>query len=350
MELRKKRSLTAVVLAVSILFTWPIWATGAARAVDVTELCTLTMTDGGNFEDNDMEGANVVIDLYKVAAAEADPAYDTYGYRVEDGFAALRDRLESHRDALDSDGWAELADQAAVEAMKGQTAAATAKLGEAVTELDCGLYLVIAHGKGLEPEDYVSENEDGKFVSLARSAKYEYSFFPYLVSLPSTADVLSGQEVLTSDGTWSYAVTGTLKPTREERFGPLEIVKNLTDFESGTPATFVFQVEATMDGETVYSNVVSISFSAAGTERVRLENVIPAGSHVEVTEVYSGAVYSVEGADVQTAEIDAETVATVTFSNRYNGSGNHGGAIINHFAYTPGGENGDEGAWEWTRQ
>ena len=350
MELRKRRSLTAIVLAAGILFTMPLWATGAVRAVDVTETCRLTMEDGGNFEDNDMEGAGVVIDLYKVAAAEADPAYDTYGYLVEEGFAALRDRLENHRDEIDSDGWAELADQAAVEAMKGQTAVATAEIGEAVAELDCGLYLVIAHGKDMAAADYVSENGDGKFVSLARSARYEYSFFPYLVSLPSTADVLSGQEVLTSDGTWSYTVRGTLKPTREERFGPLEIVKNLTDFESGTPATFVFQVEATMDGETVYSNVVSITFTEAGTERVRLEDVIPAGSHVEVTEVYSGAVYSVEGTEVQTTEIGAETVATVTFTNRYNGSGNHGGAVINHFAYTPGGETGSEGAWEWTRQ
>lgn len=350
MDMRKKHSLTAIVLAVSILFTLPIWATGSVRAVDVTATCTLTMADGGNFEDDDMIGANVVIDLYKVASAEADPAYDTYGYQVEEGFAALKDQLENHRTEIDSDGWAELSDLAAVEAMNGQSAVATAPVGEAINDLACGLYLVIAHGDGMEAQEYVSENEEGKFVSIARSAKYEYSFFPYLVSLPSTADVLSGQEVLTSDGTWRYAVTGTLKPTREVRFGPLEIVKNLTDFESGTPATFVFQVEATMDGETVYSNVVSIRFSDAGTERVRLEDVIPAGSHVTVTEVYSGAVYSVEGADVQTTEVEAGTLATVTFTNRYNGSGNHGGAIINHFEYIPGGENGDEGDWEWTQQ
>ena len=45
-----------------------------------------------------------------------------------------------------------------------------------------------------------------------------------------------------------------------------------------------------MNDEVVYSNVESITFTAAGQESVILDR-IPAGAQVTVTEVYSGSSY-----------------------------------------------------------
>ena len=347
MKIQRKRALTAWLLAVGILLTcWPIWGAGAAQAVDLSQKCGLTITSG---TIEDLKNANVVIDLYKVADAEANPDYDTYGYRLAPAYAGLQDGLAANPD---NDGWRTLAAAAADVALKGEVPVAQVDDGVRIDNLDCGLYLMIARGKDVK--DYTGTDEEGGLVTIARSGEYVYSFFPELVSLPSTQNLTGepGQEIMTSDGTWLYDVSAVLKPAQAVRFGSLEIVKNLPVYDAAAPATFVFQVEAYTDetrSEVVYSNVASVSFTAAGSQSVLLEKVIPVGAYVEVTEVYSGTAYEVSGSGVQTAVIEAGSTASVNFTNTYNGGGNNGGAIINHFSYAPDPDDPEKG-WDWNQE
>ena len=56
------------------------------------------------------------------------------------------------------------------------------ELGKKIEGLASGLYLVLAHGKGLaDPFDTVQDT----VVTVADSTKYKYSFKPLLVTLPT---------------------------------------------------------------------------------------------------------------------------------------------------------------------
>lgn len=191
-----------------------------------------------------------------------------------------------------------------------------------------------------------------------KSSNYAYSFKPYLISVPTNgyADGISGD----SDA-WIYDVEVGLKPEQEERYGRLQITKDLTDFNAslGAEASFIFEVKAEKDSKVVYSDVVQLSFAGAGTQSVTIgpeagEGVdvigkIPAGSKVTVTEVYSGSSYTaVNGTEQIISEMtafeeDAGNVATVSFTNQYNGGVNGGSSVVNHFAYTED----EDGRGDW---
>ena len=357
MKNQRKRSLMAVLLAVSILFTLPVWATSSARALDGEENYTLTINSGREAGD-DIENAEVAIDLYKVANAVAVEGYDTYDYELLEAYSDLASDLEAARTVPEeqigqenagnnADAWMALANRAADIALEADEPVETVEMG-APASLKWGLYLVVARGENLLKTEYY-KNENGKVVTIAQSPEIEYSFTPYLVSLPSTSEDLSGS-MNTSDGNWAAAVRGNLKAEQEPRFGSLEIVKTLDSYNPAAGAAFVFQVEAVKDEEVVYSNVVSMNFAAAETQRYTLER-IPAGAQVTVTEVYTGTAYEAVSDSEQTETIVAADTVSVEFENRYNGGGNNGGAILNHFAYSPADEEtGAAGGWDWTQQ
>lgn len=350
----KKRccALAVAVLAVGVLAVAVPGMTVFANMIDLAAQCSLTVHPG---DIPDLENAEVVIDLYKVADAVEEEGYDTYGYSATAAFSLLAEDLTDTA-SLTTERYQMLADQAAKlvldSGMSIQKTVDGAATDQAMTGLDCGLYLVIARGANIPR--YVVDTEDGKLATIAYSGEYTYTFLPELISFPGTASVLTGevgeegnrQEINTGDGEWVYDITATLKPSQSERFGSLEIVKNLLSYEISDPASFVFQVEAYED-ETkeypVYSNVVSISFTSAGQKRVLLEDVIPVGSYVEITEVYSGAVYHLVTEEMQTAVIEAEEIASVKFTNDYEEINRGGGAVTNHFEYE------SETGWGWTK-
>lgn len=155
-------------------------------------------------------------------------------------------------------------------------------------------------------------------------------------------EAVDGEINTANPGDWLYDVSVTLKPERDVRYGDLEIVKTLQSYETDDPATFVFQVEAVLNGQNVYSNVVTISFTEAGQKSVVIED-LPVGAEVTVKEVYTGAVYTVVTADTQTAVIPANDVVSVAFTNGYDNTDRDGGVVINQFDY-----NADSG-WGWTK-
>ena len=144
-------------------------------------------------------------------------------------------------------------------------------------------------------------------VPTVQTKYYEYNFAPGLVSLPNN------YYYSTNDDTWKYVnVAVNLKPERSDRLGDLKIIKNLDTYnETIDGATFVFQVEATKtdadanETKPVYSNVVAIDFNAPGKKEVIIQD-IPAGADVTVTEIYTGASYTLTSDAVKTKVIIAD--------------------------------------------
>jgi len=388
--MRNKRSrLLAAVLAVGLL-ALPVRADVTGGKLDLDRTCSLTVVPG-NFGDSETEAgyeadfkeAGVVVDLYKVADAVAEPGYGTYSYGFLGGYAALASSGALNQDNLvqmTNQDWLSLARQAAeatleetrgpdgkmVTAVKDSVKAQAVLTGVSLgtkSDLGSGLYLVIARGANdagyMQYMDVPGEGTDGsgegikQLVTIATSRQYTYSFFPELISLPSTrevvTEVLDGegnrQEITTDGGAWQYGLTAELKHSRDIRNGSLEIVKSVLTYENSEPVTFVFRVDAYKDStkaEKIFSDVVSITFDAAGQRSAVVDN-IPARSYVEVTEIYSGAAYELTTQELQSTEIVAGgTPQQVNFGNTYNNSGNGGGAITNRFDY------GEDGTWHWT--
>ena len=342
-------ALAALGLALCMVLTLTLGGIGGAKAVDLEQNCSLRVLAG---EAEGVEEANVVVDLYRVATAEPAEGQDSLVFRPEAAYASLTDRLES-LETVTSQDYLDMAQEAArITLESGQTIAGAAEnvpAGETTEGLSAGLYLIVAHDA--TEKDYVTHvtDEEGseKLATQAFSEDSTYTYLPELISLPTKEADENGQVNTAGDGNWLFDVTATLKPEQSQRFGSLEIVKTLGSYVSGKPGTFVFRVEAYANEakeKSVYSNVVTISFDSAGQKSVLLENVIPIGAYVEVTEVYSGSVYSLTSEATRTATVSAEENASVTFQNDYDGSGNGGGGVNNRFDYDQG------SGWAWTQE
>ena len=179
-------------------------------------------------------------------------------------------------------------------------------VNEKISGLKAGLYLIIPHGSNEAygtGKEYVSTRTDDadvkKQVTLANSAKFTYTFSSELVSLPNKGPDENGVINTANAGPWQYDadVDLTLKFGKEERYGQLEIIKNLKNFEDHNEAT--------------------------------------------VKEIYSGKVYNVD-TDKTGGPITAEQITQVEFTNEYEEHHNGGGSVTNHFIY-----DGRQNKWGW---
>lgn len=322
----KKRIKTAGALtlaAITVLSAAGLSSVYGALGVETGSKCSLTFTlDGTEFDE--LRSLEIPVDVYKVADITEEAVYDTAKYT---DFADLG--LENVSSTTKAEDWAQMAEKA-METVKNKGIEPTVKVtkpeGAAEStgvDLKTGMYLVQAE--------------------TVQSSEYTYDFTPYLVSLPNNYYYSNENQ----DDTWVYDVTSTMKPQQTQRYGDLEIVKDLTEYNASLKdALFVFQVEGTRNGEQVYSDVVSIKFNQAGKKSVLVKH-LPAGTKVTVKEVYAGGSYSNTSGDTQKTEIVAEGVtdnpASVSFTNTYNGKLIPGTGIVNHF------ENKD-GEWSWEQQ
>lgn len=364
------RNLLALALALGMVLTLP-HLSGAARAVDLDQKCTLTVQPGNPELAEDLAKADIVIDVYKVADAAAVPGIDTYSYTLTSDFQSLTIGEE-----MDTDTWRALAQEAAkLVFAEGSTILplivdqpVNVKFPDvtAGSGLDAGLYLIIARGRALGA-DYVTsvdgaaaspdvsggsavvpgDTGSGKLLATkAESNLYVYTFLPELVSLP-TKEADENGVIKTSDdyGDWIYDAVVMLKPTWEPRTGSIEIVKGLEGFVIGQPATFVFQVDARDEkGDLVYSEVVSMNFSEAGEQSVQVDG-IPVGAEITVTEVYSGRSYKLVSEEKQSTRIEVATdIPQVHFVNEPTDGGG-GGAVTNEFEVVEDEEGNPK--WEW---
>ena len=325
----KKRIKTAGALtlaAITVLSAAGLSSVYGALGVETGRKCSLTFTlDGTEFDE--LRSLEIPVDVYKVADITEEAVYDTTNYTA---FADLG--LENVSSTTTAEEWAQMAEKA-MKTVKdnGITPTADVKVAKPegaaestgeINNLATGMYLVQAE--------------------TVQTSEYTYDFTPYLVSLPNNYYSKENPK-----DTWEYDVKTGMKPQQTQRYGDLEIVKDLTEYNASLKdALFVFQVEGTRHDEKVYSDVVSIKFNQAGEKSVLVKH-LPAGTKVTVKEVYAGGSYSNTSGDTQEAVIAAEgstdNPASVSFTNTYNGKLIPGTGIVNHF------ENKD-GEWSWEQQ
>lgn len=319
----KKRIKTAGALtlaAITVLSAAGLSSVYGAYGVETAKKCSLTFTLEDT-EFDELRSLEIPVDVYKVADITEEAVYDTTNYT---DFADLG--LEKVSSTTSAEEWAQMAEKAmkTVED-KGIASTADVKVTEStgvINNLETGMYLVQAE--------------------TVQTREYTYDFTPYLVSLPNNYYYKENQ-----DDAWVYDVTTGMKPQQTLRYGDLEIVKDLTEYNASLKdALFVFQVEGTRNGEQVYSDVVSVTFNQAGEKSVLVKH-LPAGTQVTVKEVYAGGSYKNTSGDTQTAKIVAEgednSPVSVSFTNTYDGRLVPGTGIVNHF------ENKD-GEWSWEQQ
>lgn len=297
----------------------------AANAIDTDAECSIQFDIGGNSE---LLKADIPVNLYKVASVDV-----SGNYTATDAFTGLtlssvsadnlayataewKKRANDAKEMLtDSDG------NTVVEPTRTITLTDHADDDHTITGLDTGLYLV-------DTPKVITPN-------------YTYTFTPYLISLP-TNNYYNNDH---TNDEWIYNLTGSnavgLKPEQHVRYGDLVINKELVDHNAtfGNNATFVFQIDITTLDKKKETRIEELTFSAAGNDSVTITK-IPAGSHVKVTEVYSGASYELASAKSQETDIIAnpekETEvefrpAKVSFINKHDGRTNGGYGVKNNF-------------------
>ena len=298
----------------------------AASAINTGQKCSIEFDISGN--SSELLSASIPVNLYKVASVDESGNYTGIG-----AFSKL-DLSSVSADNLDAAAatWVERAAEAK-KLLKDDTEPTTTTLTQGrgtATGLDTGLYLV-------DTPKVITPN-------------YTYTFTPYLVSLP-TNNYYSGNGA--SDD-WIYDLTKEhnsavgLKPEQHVRYGNLVINKELVDHNAtfGNNATFVFQIDIKKPDGKKETRIEELTFNAAGSDSVTIEK-IPAGSHVTVTEVYSGASYELASAKSQETDIIAnpekETEvefkpAEVSFINKHDGRTNGGYGVKNNFKLDENGQ------------
>ncbi len=356
--------LTALTLTAGMCIAQPLAGMAAPLEADaegfVAGSCSLTVypEDPQRVDSfgEDLADADVVVDLYQVARAVKTSGYDTYDYQLNGAYASL----ELPDRAQPAANWEEAAQQAAAIALDAASPGTPVSgsgqpAGTRVDDLAPGLYLLVARGSGLteladykieiEQTDSLTQEETVRIATIANSDGYTYAFLPQLISLPTKEADENGIVNTANPGDWIFDASVNLKPERLNRYGSLEIVKTLTEYETmgGTQesATFVFEVTGTLGDAVVYSDVAGITFTAAGQESVVLDR-IPAMAQVTVTEVYSGSSYQLTVPGDRTATIAADDVVSVEFENEYDGRRTNGHGIMNQFRYDE-----EAGAWLW---
>lgn len=304
----------------------------AASAIDTDAECSIEFDIGGSSE---LLKAGIPVNLYKVASVDESGNYTATGTfakldlssvnadNLADATAEWKKRANDAKEMLtDSDG------NTVVEPPKTITLTDNPNDDHTITGLKTGLYLV-------DTPKVITPN-------------YTYTFTPYLISLP-TNNYYNNDH---TNDEWIYNLTGSnavgLKPEQHVRYGDLVIKKELKDHNAtfGDKATFVFQIDITTLDEKKETRIEELTFSAAGNDSVTITK-IPAGSHVKVTEVYSGASYELASAKSQKTDIIAnpekETEvefkpAEVSFINKHDGRTNGGYGVKNNFKLDENGQ------------
>ncbi len=369
--------------AVCLLAALPRTAALARGLIDTGRECSLTVKTEILVQDNEEENADwselnetqIQVYLYRVAGV------NQYGeYEGLEGFEELE--LEKVDGTVKADDWRETA-RAAADILglpippSAEDAGTVSNIGNTGGDAGGELGWPVRMGQAswkeamelpadlpdkLAGADAVITMQGGTgtvqglaqgmylvWVMPVYTDEYQYTFLPYLVSLPNNSYDAS---IPGSEDKWDYESSVGLKPRQNLRYGSLKIRKALDNYQASLgEAMFVFQVEARKDlnrdgeKEIVYSNVIGLEFNDSGIKEAVIEH-IPAGAEVTVEEIYSGSAYSLEGESVLKIEAipagnGSEQSATAEFTNRYDDRTVYGTGAINHFTYDGAGWSGE---------
>lgn len=337
-----KRGWLRAVLAAALCLTLasPQMNLFAQKVEETDKTCSLTVDAAGSDEEyaEDLKKAEITVKLYQIATITG-----TGRHKTVERFESLEQDLEKIMDEGGSTAaaWEDLAQKAAkTMGLRNEREAAEEQKEPAAEPGEADQTISVTDGSGT-----VSNLPAGMYLvwtDKVQTGAYEYLFQPYLIALPNRDAV--GEE-------WVYDVTVNLKTERQARYGALRITKKLENYHADKgDAMFIFQVEAVKDNETVYSNVVQLDMTKAGTESILIEK-IPVGAKVTVTEIYSGAAYELTaGEKTQVVEIPprkaddgTEQSAEVSFTNDYNGK-HFGTGVVNQFDSTSNAH-----GWTWKK-
>ncbi len=190
------------------------------------------------------------------------------------------------------------------------------------------LYVFVARGAGLPKDEYLVKETDSKYTTIAYSYDKKYTFTPYIffyngLEEPNTKRVLKYEE--------------------DERFGQLNIIKIITQFDArpqDKPQIAVFRVEGYKSSDKtvkVYECVLTLEITRAGRYDPAFElKDIPVGTYVEVTEEYAGASYVLVSQKVQTVESilplsHKDSPQEVEYINKFNDIPKRGYGYNNEF-------------------
>lgn len=350
----KKRSAIALTLALTFALSGLSAAkVYGAKAIKFDEDASITVGLAAEYQELAQNELNIT--FYQVASVNEMGEYE--GVEALDG-AFDASKINSNTTAST---WKEMAD----------TLASKEKLADCY-QVSKTIQVDFDAPDGAGATVSIDKEHFGMYLMVANpveTEKYAYHFSPALIAVPG-----NNYYTYNEDGTpveneeandaWIYAVSAVLKPEFEDLYGNLVINKTLDTFNTSLNGTsFVYKVTAYKDysdvdaslngdsarGKLVYSNVVTIDFSQAGTQQALIEH-IPAGAMVTVEEVYTGATYEATSPATAEAQIVKGAAASVDFSNTYDDTltGN-GTAVVNRFTYTPNNEE-MTGSWSWTSQ
>ena len=377
MGCRKRGWLGAVLAAVCLVAALPRTDILAREQIDQGRECSLTvkteiLVQDGEEENPDwveLDEAEIQVYLYRVAEV------NNYGeYTGTEDFEGLE--LEKIDSSMKADDWREMAREAAgilglpippkaEDADAGKPGGGNGHAGHVGQHPEYGQIMENPDAsEGMElpgdlPDKLAGADavitlhngsglaqglEQGMYlvwVMPVETDSYQYTFLPYLVSLPNNSYDAS---VSGSVDEWEYETTVGLKPRQNMLYGGLRISKALNNYnEALGEAMFVFRIEARKDldhdgeKEIVYSNVVGLEFNAPGRKEAVIEH-IPAGSQVTVEEVYSGSAYTIQG-DSNIRQItvwpkdNTGKEAVAEFTNDYDGRVTYGTGAINRFSH-----------------
>lgn len=349
--MRRIKKGSAILLAAALVFSaLALPKAYAAGPIEVGKTdCSITVNVANSkYADGtpvfrELPGLPVSINLYKVANVDVSGNFTGIGSFEDIDFTGISideedDVVAAYWEELSTEVAGIIDDSTSITSTKeGTTSNGTVNF----TGLSTGLYLV-----------YAQEKE---------STDYLYKFKPYLISLPGNNYDPSNAS---SSDAWVYNITVGLKPEKQDRYGDLKVIKNLTSYNETTDgAYFTFLVKAskadndTEDVRFEYEEVFALKFDAPGQKEFVLKR-IPAGSLVTVTEIVetvtnadgsteykSGASYKLTSENYQTETIAADQMVSVSFTNTNNGGLNDGTGKVNQFRAVY-----DEGtkSWVWT--
>ncbi len=312
----KSKVVLAVALALLLAFAVGVHAFATPSDPIRPEVkCSLEILPG-NYQG--AEDPEITISFYRVGDVAADGTYTPV-----DAFAGLP--LDEPLTDMTPEKYAATL-QKAEELAKGQEPlmqVVSADKSVMLTDLETGVYLAVSSSFDQGP--------------------YTYRGISTLFSLPTVGyEHQDSQEEI-----WYYAAKLAIKIERIQRYGRLHITKDLESYNPvAGDGVFVFSVKAEKDGNLVYSDVLTMRFSQAGSETITIED-LPVGAEVTVTEVYSGAGYTLVSEPEVKVVIrpldDPEGDVSVRFLNRSDNTITQGGGVVNNFA-------NDNGVWNWTTQ
>ena len=324
---KQKRFRIATAVLMALLF---VLFSGTVLAVDLTIPVELGIVPAGSEFLEDLNEADIVYDLYKVADATEISGQDTYGFAVREFYTSEAYAVEISPE-MDAESWRTQAAHAFVKALTendtpliwGQTSKADERFTTADdgSQLLPGLYLLVARGADAalqDPSVYADTTDPEQPKSIAYSGNYIYTFAPVLIALPYTSPEINEEIHTTADGEWNYSVTVHLKPERTERYGSISIVKKLLTYKKGTAADFVFTVRAEVYGSIVFEKEVTISFDE-NSERIQelVIDGIPIGATVTVEEKTPQDGYVLVQSENDPQVITAEIIPEFLFANDY---------------------------------